>query len=168
MRGRIDRFVEDALLDFRSWYVDAEWYGKERDCVNIFAFGFLPRNVQEGAAISDLTQIRVESPVPQPSRYSNPAAAKDLVVWSNSLGTVWDDDWKAVHWPRVVMEWKFRRKGNPPRQFDSHDLEWLCAYTAEYEDTFGYVVRVYDGPQGRCLDWAKVVRGALNETNRRS
>ena len=44
----------------------------------------------------------------------------------------------------------------------------VSGFTSEYQDTFGYLVRVYDGPHGRAVDWAKVREGAINATNRRS
>ena len=54
MRKRIDRFIEDALGEFTRWYVDSEWLGKERDCVNMFAMNFLAKAVEPDAAISEL------------------------------------------------------------------------------------------------------------------
>ncbi|WP_070988601.1 hypothetical protein [Halofilum ochraceum] len=168
MRKRIDRYVEDALVDFGDWYIDAEWYGKERDCVNMYALGFLARNVQKGVAIEDMAQIRIESPVPQPPGYKSPTAHKDLTVWSDGLSTSWDQNWEVADWPRIVMEWKFKRIGKPPTTFDEHDTGWLRSFTAAFEDTFGYVIRVYDGSRGRVVDWAKITRGILNATNRRS
>ena len=44
MRKRIDRFIEDALGDFTEWYVDSEWLGKERDCVNMFAMNYIAKD----------------------------------------------------------------------------------------------------------------------------
>ena len=168
MRKRIDRFIEDALIDFGDWYISSEWIGKERDCVNIFAHGFLSREVKPGAAIEELTQIRIESAAPQPKWYTNKTAAKDLVIWKDGLGTVWDREWQVCNSPWVVMEWKTKRKGGIPLQFHQHDVEWLSGFTKEYANTFGYLVRVYDGPHGRVVDWAKVRQGVINDTNRRS
>ena len=87
MRKRIDRFIEDALIDFRDWYVSSGWLGKERDCVNMFAHNFLTSGIEPGAAISQLGQIRIESAAPQPTDYKNRTAAKDLVIWKNSHDT---------------------------------------------------------------------------------
>ena len=168
-RKRIDRFLEDALLEFADWYVaTTQWHGKERDCVNAYAHRHLSRRIRKGAAVEDIAQVRIESAAPQPKGFTKLTAPKDLVIWRDGLSTVWDSEWNACDWPWVVMEWKFKRSGKPPTIFDSHDLDWLCGFTAEYEQTFGYLIRVYDGPHGRCVDWAKVARGVLNETNRRS
>ena len=168
MRRRIDRFIEDALLNFSDWYVSSSWLGKERDCVNKFVFGFLVENVRPGAAISNFGQIRIESAVPQPSNYIKKTAAKDLVIWNGCDETVWDESWNPVNHPRVVLEWKFKRIGLQPSKFHSHDMNWLSNYTKEFHDTFGYLVRVYDGHKGRSVDWAKVRAGHIQETNRRS
>jgi len=168
MRKRIDRFIEDALGEFSAWYITAEWLGKERDCVNMFALNFLARAVKPGAAISELGQIRIESPVPQPSGFTKITAAKDLVIWNNSQDTVWDSDWSVSKHPRVVLEWKIKRNGKQPTQFDDHDVQWLSSFTRQFQDTFGYLVRVYDGPSGRSVDWAKVRDGVINKTNKRS
>ena len=107
MRKRIDRFVEDALVDFDEWFVNADWYGKERECVNLFAHGFLSREIQPGAAVEQLTQIRIESAVPQQTEYRRPVAPKDLVIWKDGLTTPWNREWEVSNHPRVVMEWKF-------------------------------------------------------------
>ena len=168
MRKRIDRFIEDALCDFANWYVDSGWLGKERDCVNMFAMNFLAKAIEPDAAISELGQIRIESPVPQPKDYSRITAAKDLVIWSNSFDTVWDKEWNAPNHPRAVLEWKIKRKGWPSTQFHAHDIDWLSGFTSEFQDTFGYLIRVYDGPHGRAVNWAKVRGGSINATNKRS
>jgi hypothetical protein len=168
MRKRIDRFIEDALGEFGDWYVNSDWLGKERDFVNMLALNFLAKSVQPGAAITELGQIRIESPAPQPPGFAKITAAKDLVIWNNSQDTVWDKNWNASKYPRVVLEWKIKRTGKPPKMFDNHDVVWLSGFTGQYQDTFGYLIRVYDGPQGRSVDWAKVRDGVINDTNRRS
>ena len=168
MRKRIDRFIEEALISFGDWYVESDWLGKERDCVNIFAHGFLAKGINPNAAIRELTQIRVESGAPQPKCYTNKSASKDLVIWKDPLGTMWDKEWNIKHIPWVVMEWKMRRRGRIAKQFDAHDVEWLSGFRKEYAGTFGYLVSVYHGRHGRSVSWAKVRGGEINATNRRS
>ncbi|NKI35761.1 hypothetical protein HFP89_11370 [Wenzhouxiangella sp. XN79A] len=168
MRSRLDRFVEDALEDFSHWFLSASWQGKERDCVNLFAHRFLAAQIQPGAAVSDLAQVRIEGAVPQPRACSRQSAPKDLVIWNDALATAWDENWRAAHHPRLVMEWKLSRSGRSPKSFSQHDVSWLTAFTAEYPDTFGYLVRVHAASGVRTVDWAKVRCGAINETNRRS
>lgn len=172
MRTRIDRFVEDALLDFAEWYVSTDWRGKERDCVNRFALAFLAQRVRPGAAMSDLSQIRIECAVPQPARYGRkpgrPAACKDLVIWRKPLDTAWTESWEPTNYPRIVMEWKTLRSGNLREGFDPHDEQWLKAFTRENPRSFGYLVQVFDNGVPRRVDWAKVARGTVYPVNRRA
>ena len=168
MRKRIDRFIEDVLTEFGDWFIAADWIGKERDCVNMFAHGFLSREIKPGAAIHQLTQIRIESASPQPKGYKKLTASKDLVIWKDGLETVWGEKWQVRNYPWVVMEWKIKRKGKPSSRFDAHDVEWLSGFTKDYSGTFGYLVRLYDGVHGRAIDWAKVRQGVIRETNKRS
>ena len=121
MKKRIDRYVHEALEDFAKWYVESDWLGKERDCVNLFALQFLTKCVSDNSAIRDLRQIRIECPVPQPlkrEKYPKPSAAKDLVIWGGPLDTTWNEDWKPVNVPKAVIEWKTRRVGNGHDNFD--------------------------------------------------
>lgn len=168
MRERIDRFIEDALIAFADWYVASDWRGKEHDCVNLFAHRFLARGIQDGAAIHDLAQIRIEGGVAQPSGFSKPSARKDLVIWQDPLATAWDEGWRPVNLPRAVMEWKSTRKGRPFSDFHDHDATWLKAFTKENPDALGYLVAVCIRPNCRTVDWAKVARGTVQHRNRRS
>lgn len=170
MRKRIDRYVEDSLIEFSDWYLSCNWYGKERDCVNLFAHNFLASGIDPGAAIKHLGQIRIESPVPQPTpmRFKRYAAAKDLVIWKDSLTTAWDENYQAVNSPLLVMEWKTKRIGNKSERYDDHDTDWLEQFTKENSKSYGYLVRTYYGPRGRAVDWAKVKNGKVGATNRRS
>jgi hypothetical protein len=93
MRKRIDRFIEDALIDFGDWYIPSAWIGKERDCLNMFALGFLCREIKPGAAIEQLIQVRIESATPQPKGYTKKTAAKDLVIWKDGFDSVWNHKW---------------------------------------------------------------------------
>lgn len=125
MRKRMDRYINDALKEFASWYVTSDWLGKERDCVNIFAMNYLARGISETSAIMDRRQIRVECAVAQPldkEVYIRASAAKDLVIWKNPLDTAWDGDWKPGNLPRAIIEWKVSRTGRASDQFDPHDV----------------------------------------------
>ena len=67
MRNRIDRHVEDSLVAFSKWFLEAKnWHGKERDCVNLFAHNYLANKIGHSGPIKHFGQIRIESPVPQP------------------------------------------------------------------------------------------------------
>lgn len=169
MRKRIDRLIEDALVDFNGWFKDAEWVGKEHDAVNLFAMGFLAKGVRPGAAIYDLRQIRIESPVPQlVDHRAKPAVGKDLVIWKDPLATIWDTDYNIVNAPWVIVEWKFKRKGRKPNWFDDYDTKWLMGFTKQNPGTFAYLVQLYAGKEGREVLWAKVKDGEVKIANRRA
>lgn len=168
MRTRIDRFAEDALIEFAEWFETNTWLGKERDCVNLYAHRFLARRVRKGAAIQDLAQIRIECGVAQPCGYKRPAATKDLVIWQDALSTAWNANWEPVNFPGVVMEWKTKRSGRRAEQFHDHDMAWLKAFTGENPTAFGYLVAVFCGDESRSVNWAKVARGEVQQRNRRA
>jgi hypothetical protein len=161
MRIRIDRFIDDALQEFANWYVSSPWLGKERDCVNMYAMKYLTEKVKPGAAINHLSQIRIECAVPQPDGYTSKSATKDLVVWREIHETTWDDTWQPVNVPRVVMEWKTRRRPRSVLDFDTHDMEWLKAFTKQNPSTFGYLVTVCHRREERFVAWAKVSKGII-------
>ena len=161
MRRRIDRFIDDSLLGFATWYVSSKWHGKERDCVNLFAMRDLAAQVQPGAAIGHQSQIRIECAVAQPEGYPRISATKDLVIWRHPEETAWNDIWLPVNLPRVVMEWKTRRRARALLDFDNHDREWLKKFTKQNPGTFGYLVTVCDRKEDRSVAWAKVTDGVI-------
>lgn len=161
MRRRIDRFVDDALQGFAAWYVSSDWLGKERDCVNLFAMKHLGEQVESGAAVEHLSQIRIECAVPQPTGYKSKSATKDLVIWRDPEETTWNDAWEPVNVPRVVMEWKTRRAASATLDFDPHDVGWLKGFTEQFPGTFGYLVTVCHRRNGRSVAWAKVSGGVV-------
>lgn len=163
MRKRMDRYVHDSLKDFAKWYVESDWLGKERDCVNIFATRFLTAGIGSGAAIQDAGQIRIECAVKQPSdksRFPKPSATKDLVIWGDPLKTTWDEMWNPSHEPRAIVEWKTSRSGLAAEDFDVHDVEWLTAFTREHPKTFGFLVSTHAIKSHRQCMWA-IVRGGI-------
>jgi hypothetical protein len=168
MRTRIDRFIEDALVEFSEWFTVTNWLGKERDCVNLFVHRFLAKRIEAGAAIADMAQIRIEGSVRQPAGYQRIAATKDVVIWDDPLSTVWDEGWEPVHSPHVVMEWKVYRTGSYVPIFNSHDTEWLSSFTRECPKAFGYLVQICYDDDRRTVDWSKVAEGGVRHRNRRA
>lgn len=168
MRKRIDRFIEDAITEFEQWYLQSDWLGKERDCVNIFAHSFLGANCEAGSAISDIGQIRIEGSVPQIKNFAKDAVCKDLVVWRDPFETTWDENWVPVKAPLAIIEWKTQRTGRPSDWFHQHDIDWITAFTVEYPNTFGFLVSTYASGNVRNFRWVSVKRGQLQQTETRS
>ena len=168
MRKRIDRYVHEALQDFAKWYVESDWLGKERDCVNLFALDFLYKAHSEDSAVRDLRQIRIECPVPQPldrKKYRKPSAAKDLVIWNGPLDTTWNEDWKPVNVPKAVIEWKTKRVGNAHDAFDAHDETWMKDFTSDFRTAFGFLVSTHASKTHRSCRWAIVRNGKVGKVN---
>ena len=167
MRKRMDRFIQDALRDFADCYVNrSAWLGKERDCVNIFALQYLTKGIDSTSAIKDVSQIRIECAVMQPSdpeKFIRPSATKDLVIWSKPSDTTWNADWKPVNAPRAIMEWKTSRSGQGSADFDIHDVAWLTAFTAEYPKTIGFLVSTHATKSVRRCAWAMVRCGIIGK-----
>ena len=162
-RRRIDRFLNEALEEFSAWLKANAWRGKEQECVNLFAHKFLFEKIEPGAAIEDPTQVCIEGALKQPPGYTRPVASKDLVIWSRPLQTTWSKSWKPVHAPKAVLEWKVYRDHVPRRVFSRHDEEWVNAYTAEQDGSFGYVVAVDFTSDEPVVIWKQSRRGVFGE-----
>jgi hypothetical protein len=165
---RIDRFIESSIYKFAEWIAVSTWQGKERDCVNIFATRFILPAINSNSAITDYSQVRIESGVKQPDGdlFSRPSAAKDLVIWSNPLEVAWDSAWQPKNIPWVVIEWKTRRKGKFDSMFDSHDIRWLEAFTVQNPKSFGYTVTVDFRDNLREVHFARFKDGAMKVNQR--
>ena len=74
--------------------------------MNRFAHGHLLPRCGTGA-LRHATQVGIEVGVPQPPGVGTRGAArKDLVIWPEPWMSTWSEDWRPVHIPVVVMEWK--------------------------------------------------------------
>lgn len=161
-RRRIDRFLNEALESMASWLKANTWRGKEHECVNLFAHKFLFDKIEPGAAVECPTQVCIEGALKQPAGYKNPAARKDLVIWSKPLQTTWSTNWEPVRSPKAVMEWKVFRDRLPGRLFDRHDVEWITSYTEEQPTSFGYLVSVDFASEEPGVFWQQAKQGMLS------
>jgi hypothetical protein len=162
-RRRIDRFLNEALESFSEWLKTAEWWGKEHDCINLFAHKFLFEKIEPGAAIEDPTQVCIECSLRRPEKFKNPAAVKDLVIWQRPLQTTWSETWEPIHSPKAVMEWKVFRDRLPKAIFDRHDEDWVSSYTEEQTGSFGYVVSVDLASTGPAVYWKQSKEGVFGK-----
>ncbi|HXI12319.1 MAG TPA: hypothetical protein VNM92_06705 [Thermoanaerobaculia bacterium] len=134
-----DIIIADSLRDFASEMPSRGWFGKEHDWVNRYAHGYLLKHCTPDGPLREAAQIAIEVGVPQPPGYSAVAARRDLTIWPEAGQSCWDCDWKAVHHPLVVMEWKVHRPGRRNKEV-KHERAWLRAYTAWRTDTVAYSV----------------------------
>lgn len=162
-RRRIDRFLDEALEEFGTWLGGNDWWGKEYDCVNLFAHKFLFERIEPGAAIEHPTQVSIESSVGQPSGYTKKTSRKDIVIWSKPEQTAWSPEGVPVNTPRVVMEWKTYRVREPNPPFFAYDEEWIKRFTSENPESFGYVVSVVLAGDVRKVMWERARGGEFGK-----
>lgn len=104
---QLDRLLRTPLAALVADATDEQWQGKERDCVNRFAMGYLVGACGRHHFLQHPTQIGIEMAVAQPSRVGvRPTAPKDLVIWRWPWSTCWDDEENAAHAPLAVIEWR--------------------------------------------------------------
>lgn len=147
----LDTLLRSTLKEFAAHLDAVPWHGKEHDCVNRFAHGFLIPRCQAGSALSHATQVGIEIGVAQPPAFrTRPTARKDLVIWPHPWMSSWDSKWNPVNHPLVVMEWKAIRVGVPFRG-SQRDREWLSAFARWKPSCLGYsvVVSAGDSPRQR-------------------
>jgi hypothetical protein len=143
MLKQIDTIVRDSLTEFVADVFGSSWKGREREAVSLYAFGYLQRQIRKGGILRDPTQIGIEVTVPS-KKSLNPKGrvCKDLVLWREPNMTCWDAEWKIVHPPLVIMEWKVSqpKNRNAVIEWENRDIPWLQKYTKTYSDTVGYAV----------------------------
>ena len=159
----LDGIIGAALAEFEDWLVASGWRGKEHDCVNQFAHGFLFRRVAQDGVISDFTQVGIESAVPQPRGVGIKAACrKDLVIWDEPGAVTWDEHWAPTRVPAAIIEWKARRR-RVRALLDRRDVAWLTGYTCHYPECRGYAVTVDFAVRPGRVASARIVRGQVTE-----
>lgn len=137
---QLDRLLRTSLAAFIADANAEHWQGKERDCVNRFAMGYLVCACGRHHFLQHPTQIGIEMAVAQPSRVgARPTAPKDLVIWRRPWSTCWDDNENAALAPLAVIEWKVSR-GRKGGRDTTHDAAWLRAFTRANPKSVGYSV----------------------------
>ena len=136
--NNLDSTIRQALIEFTEDVFAKTWWGKEREAVSLFAFGYLIKQCQQGHIFFDPAQVGIEVRVPQPDGLgSKREICKDLVIWSSPGATCWDTD----NWPMAVLEWK----ANQDRIY-AKDIAWLVAFSSSRPNFVGYAI---------CLDLEK-------------
>jgi hypothetical protein len=139
----LNNLIAKTLSTFENWLLISRWTGKEADCINLFTHAFLFKEIRPGASIEDFAQVGIEVGVPQPKGVgTKPGVRKDLVVWSKPRMTTFDDNWKPVRVPSLIIEWKARRKTKRAAKLDPHDLNWINQMSVQNNHFLGYCVTV--------------------------
>lgn len=153
----LERVLHSTLTAFGHHILHTPWYGKEREAVSWYAFGFLAKACVQGGVLHDPGQLAIEGRIPGTRGHSKKQVCKDLVVWPEPGRNCWEGPENAVHVPLAVLEWKADRD-----TFHPDDLRKLQEYTAAYPELLGVAV-TFNAKRKRLLRAAKVWRGAVEE-----
>ncbi len=131
--GSLEEIIRASLGDFADFLSGSSWWGREREMISLYAFGFLRRHCKTGSVIHDPTQIGIEVAVPQVRPPGVKAlVCKDLVIWPERAMNYWS---RPRRNPLAVFEWK--TKDSKKRQAD---IEWLSRFSARRADFVGFSV----------------------------
>ncbi len=132
----IEVIAKRTLIAFTEHVDGTHWYGKEREMVSYYAFGFLLKECRAGSVLFDPAQIAIESRVQQidlPGRKHQ--VCKDLCIWSEPGQTCWDEERKSTIAPLMIMEWK-----DNTSKISAYDQQWLQQYSLHREVFIGLCV----------------------------
>ena len=136
----LDALLKQAFLQFAEDIRKNRWHGKERDCVQRFAMGYLVDACGTHHFLQHATQIGIEMPVAKPPKVGKRRSApKDLVIWHENWPKVWDSQWNPSLTPLAVIEWKVSRGKKGGKKKD-HDEKWLSSFTSSKRSSIGYSV----------------------------
>ena len=123
----LENIICRSLTAFVHHVRDTGWFGKEREAVNYFTFGFLLKECRPGSVLFDPAQLVIESRVRQIKKAkSKREVCKDLAIWSGPGQGCWDAERKSSRSPLAILEWK----ANTNKIF-AYDRDWLLAYSAD-------------------------------------
>lgn len=154
---QIDRLIGSTLRSFATDVLtgEAEWRGREREAISLYAFGYLAHHCEPGTVLYDATQIGIEVAVPQLEGRGKPQVCKDLVVWSSPRQTVWDKRKQPTNRPLAILEWKRRSALGATR-----DVAWLTEFSKGSRPFVGYsIVFELGGP----LTLSRIRGGVVDE-----
>jgi len=148
---QISAFAADTL--------GSHWRGKEHDWVNRFAHCYLLKHCTPNGPLYEAGQIAIEVGVPQPPGYLAPATRRDLVIWPSPGLTCWDAEWRPIHHPIAIVEWKVHRPGRRNRD-QPRKREWLRRYTQWQTEPVAYAVEINLGCTPNTLTCSRFHAGA--------
>lgn len=143
MTTEIEEIIERSLERFLFYVRENDWFGRENEAVNLYAFGFLLRECISTGPLVDPTQIGIEvGAAPAPKKGANACVRKDLVIWPQPEMNCWFPRSNSLNKPLAVVEWKVRRPNTRTPCGKQHDLDWLEAHTSADVECIGYSVEL--------------------------
>jgi hypothetical protein len=145
------RSLEAFLLDASS----TGWYGREREAVSLYAFGYLQRLCRPGSVLQSPTQICIEGAVKQVQKDGGKLLTnKDLLIWPKPAMNCWESRLPCWH-PLAILEWKVRARG-----VSQSDVDWLCKFSQERPGFVGFALNMVVSPGSYKLSCTRVHLGA--------
>ena len=130
--NEIDDLIRGSLTDFTNGVFSSKWWGKEREAVSLYVFGYLLKHCRKGTVLYDPAQIGIEVRVPKAESLGKKAQiCKDLIIWSRPASTCWTEN----EWPVAILEWKANCT-----QVSTNDVTWLSAFSVNRSNFTGYAV----------------------------
>lgn len=152
----MEKTLHSTLTTFAQAVLQGTWYGKEREAVSYYAFGFLAKACKEGTLLFDPGQLAIEGRIPATAGHIKKQVCKDLVIWSKPGMNCWEGR-QAIHLPLAIMEWKVNSGA-----FFPYDIERLQEYTTAHKGLLGVAV-TFDVKHKQALRAARVVDGVVDE-----
>ena len=129
----LEDILRRSLTVFVQHVRNTGWWGKEREAMNYYAFGFLLKECRPGSVLFDPAQLVIESRVRQIKKpKSKNEVCKDLAVWAAPGHGCWDAQRKSRQHPLAILEWK----ANTGKIF-AYDRDWLVAFSSGKPDFTG-------------------------------
>lgn len=153
---QLEGILRETLTAFGQTVLHSSWFGKEREAVSYYAFGFLAKACIQGGLLYDPAQLAIEGRIPAGPLNKKKEVCKDLVIWPEAGKNCWDDQRRSVRYPLVVMEWK----ANSDQLFP-YDLEHLTSLTHMKQGMLGIAV-TFDAKKKGLLRAAKILNGAVD------
>jgi len=170
----------DAIVtaSLRSFYADIsqDWWGRENEMVNLFAWSHLAKQVRANTIFSNVGQIGIEVAVRQlpkevllkihpTSQRPKSDVRKDLVIWPSARMSLWKANLPGNE-PLAIMEWKVnhflnRAAHQKNRRDYLLDVEWLRETSARdgMRSFIGYAVLVEDTQSPKTLICTRLQNG---------
>lgn len=129
----LEAIIRRSLTTFVHHVRDTGWWGKEREAVNYYAFGFLLKECAKDSVLFDPAQLVIESRVKQIDKpKSKNEVCKDLAIWAAPGQGCWDNARKSSQYPLAILEWK----ANTDKIF-AYDRDWLLSFSTGKADFVG-------------------------------
>lgn len=151
----LDLAIRRSLRSFGELLVSKQWYGKRREAVSYYAFGFLLKECRAGTVLHAPAQVAVPGRVPADIMRWSTEVSEDLVIWQEAGGSCWDSSGRCTRYPLAIMAWKGSDQDDDP-----YDLAHLQSITLRSPGLIGYAV-TFHADKRDTLRAARVMHGAV-------